>query len=99
MLLATTQVEDFDRFMEIFSTKGAEKRKEHGCGVRYSSQAESHMLTPLRSFSNRSSVPPRASTRIVPSAVFLRATRAPRLRACASGRSCRPGPQRPETGR
>jgi hypothetical protein len=30
MLLATTQVEDFDRFMEIFSTKGAEKRKEHG---------------------------------------------------------------------
>ena len=35
MLLATTQVEDFDRFLEIFSTKGAEKRKEHGCrGVR-----------------------------------------------------------------
>ncbi|HET6174499.1 MAG TPA: hypothetical protein VFD90_17970 [Gaiellales bacterium] len=31
MLLATTQVEDFDRFMDIFSTKGAEKRKEHGC--------------------------------------------------------------------
>ena len=30
MLLATTQVEDFDRFMEVFSTKGAEKRKEHG---------------------------------------------------------------------
>ena len=30
MLLATTQVEDFDRFMEIFSTKGAEKRKQHG---------------------------------------------------------------------
>ena len=30
MLLATTQVEDFDRFHEIFTTKGAEKRKEHG---------------------------------------------------------------------
>jgi len=30
MLLATTQVEDIDRFMEIFSTTGAEKRKEHG---------------------------------------------------------------------
>ena len=30
MLLATTQVEDFDRFLEIFSTKGAEKRKQHG---------------------------------------------------------------------
>jgi hypothetical protein len=31
MLLATTQVEDFERFLEIFSTKGAEKRKAHGC--------------------------------------------------------------------
>jgi hypothetical protein len=31
VLLATTQFEDFDRFMEVFSTKGAEKRKEHGC--------------------------------------------------------------------
>jgi quinol monooxygenase YgiN len=30
MLLATTQVEDFDQFMEVFSTTGAEKRKEHG---------------------------------------------------------------------
>jgi hypothetical protein len=30
MLLATTQVEDIDRFMEVFSTTGAEKRKEHG---------------------------------------------------------------------
>ena len=30
MLLATTQVEDFDRFKEIFSTTGAEKRREHG---------------------------------------------------------------------
>ena len=30
MLLATTTVEDFDRFLNIFSTKGAEKRKEHG---------------------------------------------------------------------
>ena len=30
MILATTTVEDFDRFMEIFGTKGAEKRKQHG---------------------------------------------------------------------
>jgi hypothetical protein len=30
MLLATTQVEDFDRFTEIFSTKGADKPREHG---------------------------------------------------------------------
>jgi hypothetical protein len=30
MILLTTEVEDFDRFLEIFSTKGAEKRKEHG---------------------------------------------------------------------
>jgi hypothetical protein len=30
MLLATTQVEDFDRFLEIFSTKSAEKRKQYG---------------------------------------------------------------------
>lgn len=30
MLLATTQVEDFDRFLEVFSTKGAEKRSQHG---------------------------------------------------------------------
>ena len=30
MLLATTQIEDFDRFLEVFSTAGAEKRKQHG---------------------------------------------------------------------
>jgi hypothetical protein len=30
MLLATTTVEDFDRFADIFSTKGAEKRRQHG---------------------------------------------------------------------
>lgn len=30
MLLATTTVEDFDRFASIFSTKGAEKRSQHG---------------------------------------------------------------------
>jgi hypothetical protein len=29
MLLATTQIEDFDNFLEIFSTKGAEKRQQH----------------------------------------------------------------------
>jgi len=30
-MLATTKVEDFDRFLKIFSTKGAEKRMQHGC--------------------------------------------------------------------
>ena len=30
MILATTKVEDYDRFVKIFSTKGAEKRKQHG---------------------------------------------------------------------
>jgi hypothetical protein len=30
VILLTTQVEEFDRFLEIFSTKGAEKRKQHG---------------------------------------------------------------------
>ena len=30
MILATTTVEDFDRWVKIFSTKGAEKRKQHG---------------------------------------------------------------------
>src|SRR6478735_12388224 len=30
MILATTTVEDLDRFVEIYGTKGAEKRKLHG---------------------------------------------------------------------
>lgn len=30
MMLATTKVEDLDRFLKIFSTKGAAKRKQHG---------------------------------------------------------------------
>jgi quinol monooxygenase YgiN len=30
MLLATTQVEDMDRFLEVFSTAGAGKRKQYG---------------------------------------------------------------------
>jgi hypothetical protein len=30
MILATTKVEDFDRFLKTFSTKGAAKRKQHG---------------------------------------------------------------------
>jgi hypothetical protein len=30
VFLATTTVEDFDRFTEIFSTDGADKRREHG---------------------------------------------------------------------
>jgi hypothetical protein len=29
MILATTKVEDVDRFLEVFSTKGAEKRRQH----------------------------------------------------------------------
>lgn len=31
MILKTTQFEDWDRFMEVFSTDGADKRREHGC--------------------------------------------------------------------
>jgi hypothetical protein len=30
MILATTTVEDVDRFLEVFSTKGADKRALHG---------------------------------------------------------------------
>ena len=30
MILATTKVENYERFLEIFSTKGAEKRELHG---------------------------------------------------------------------
>jgi hypothetical protein len=30
MILTTVKVEDFDRFWNTFSTKGAEKRKQHG---------------------------------------------------------------------
>lgn len=32
MILATVKVGDFDRFLETFTTKGAEKRREHGSG-------------------------------------------------------------------
>jgi hypothetical protein len=31
MILATTTVEDVDRFLEVFGTKGADKRSLHGC--------------------------------------------------------------------
>ncbi|HET9641907.1 MAG TPA: hypothetical protein VFP68_00765 [Burkholderiaceae bacterium] len=31
MVLATAKVGDFDQFWQVFSTKGAEKRKQHGC--------------------------------------------------------------------
>jgi quinol monooxygenase YgiN len=31
MILATTTVEDVDRFLEVFATKGADKRAQHGC--------------------------------------------------------------------
>jgi hypothetical protein len=30
LILATGKIEDFDRFWNNFSTKGAEKRKQHG---------------------------------------------------------------------
>ena len=30
MILATTTVEDYERFAEVFSTAGADKRREHG---------------------------------------------------------------------
>ena len=30
MILATTKVEDIDRFLDVFSTTGADKRAEHG---------------------------------------------------------------------
>jgi len=30
MILATTQVEDYDRWIEVFATTSAEKRKQHG---------------------------------------------------------------------
>jgi hypothetical protein len=30
MMLATTRVEDFDRWMKVFTTTSAEKRKQHG---------------------------------------------------------------------
>lgn len=30
MILATTQVEEIDRFLDVFSAKGAEKRAQHG---------------------------------------------------------------------
>ena len=30
MILSTVKIEDFDRFWRTFSTKGAEKRKQHG---------------------------------------------------------------------
>jgi hypothetical protein len=32
MVLTTTTVEDFERFLGIFSTKGLEKRRQHGSG-------------------------------------------------------------------
>jgi hypothetical protein len=30
MVLSTVKIEDFDRFWNTFSTKGAEKRRQHG---------------------------------------------------------------------
>ncbi len=31
MIVAISKVADFERFLETFSTRGAEKRSEHGC--------------------------------------------------------------------
>ena len=31
MILATTSVKDLDQFLEIYGTKGADKRISHGC--------------------------------------------------------------------
>lgn len=31
MILATAKVDDFDQFLETFTTKGIEKKKGHGC--------------------------------------------------------------------
>ena len=31
MIVATTKVEDIDRFLKVFSAEGLEKRKKHGC--------------------------------------------------------------------
>ena len=47
MLLATTQVEDFDRFMEVFSTTGAEKRQR----ARFA-RARSSSATPPRTIAS-----------------------------------------------
>jgi hypothetical protein len=30
MILATAKIDDFERFWDVFSTKGAEKRKQYG---------------------------------------------------------------------
>jgi len=30
MILATTKIEDLDRFLDVFATLGAEKRAQHG---------------------------------------------------------------------
>jgi hypothetical protein len=32
MILTTVKIEDFDRFWNTFTTKGAEKRRSHGSG-------------------------------------------------------------------
>jgi quinol monooxygenase YgiN len=31
MIVTVARVADFDRFLKTFSTKGVEKRREHGC--------------------------------------------------------------------
>lgn len=31
MMLATTKVESLEQFLRVFSSKGLEKRKQHGC--------------------------------------------------------------------
>jgi hypothetical protein len=35
MFVTIAKVADFDQFLKTFSTKGAEKRKQHGCRASY----------------------------------------------------------------
>ena len=84
MLLATTQVEDVDRFMEVFSTSGAEKRREHGSkgAVVFRDPSESDRLWAIfdwdaqgwQSFVSDPEVPPilaRAGRKTKPQAALL----------------------------
>jgi hypothetical protein len=35
MIVTIARVTDFDQFLETFSTRGVEKRKQHGCAGSY----------------------------------------------------------------
>jgi len=66
-----------DRSMDCCTPRPARGFAPLVSAGQYSTQAVSQALIPPRSFSNRYSVRPRASTRIAPSVVFLSATTAP----------------------